>query len=933
MIITCKIIDYGNVRKKFIYFILILFLLNSVSPAGGEDGKNLLQEGDLYYKQNRLDLAEETYEKALNIYLQNKDTDGMSMAYFRLGKVYLSLCLYDNSLNAYAKTFDLCKELNNQSLEAESLLKMGEVYLLLGSYEKGLKAYLTSLEIYKELNDTYGQGVSFEHTGDVYNELALYDSSIDYYEKALQSFREINEEGKIALVLCKMGEIYFTSGKKEVGLDKFQNALNIAENNPLIGYDILVRTAEICRDYENYDISLAMYEEARKLSKEQGDGNKEIQALLGLGRVYLLSGDDEKALGIYEKIIKLSEERGDNKARIDAVFNSAKIFERHFHSEKSLEMYKECLNFYEKAGDRWNVIQTEQELGKMCENTGNNEEAEMYYTESIKKLEEIRGEIKIEEFKESFSEIVIPMYKRVINFFLKTGKDKEAFNYLEMARARALLDVLTRAKVDIKQGADPELLEKDKKLQAEINFLQNALVEESSLSSPDGDYLRELEEKLDIAEKEAKIVRQELILSSPSYAFLTGIKAPLTVDEIQAKVLKENQFLLEYFINGETLIVWITGKNSFSIKEIPVSEETLREKIDLFRKPLESLKEETVNFNEILAGFDPSVMKDLYNILFKPVRDSVNFPLNSEIIIVPDGILYTIPFEALISGEKNIEVNEDILFSGFLKNKYLIEEYNITYIPSASSLDPDLQIKEKEPSGLFLGFGNPSFSLSPETEDYEAEILGSFVRLQGGNEYYLPELPQTEIQVKNIEKLFEGSGNTEIYLQEKATEEMVKSNSSGYKYLLFATHGLLNEKNPMYSSLVFTLGKSSSEDGFLRAMEILNMDLKADLVVLSACETGLGKINSGEGVIGLTRAFMYGGASSIAVSLWSVESNSTAKFMEIFYKNLISGMNKGEALRQAKIQFMNENEIVEGKEISYSHPFFWAPFVMVGVNN
>jgi CHAT domain-containing protein len=907
-----------------------MILINLIPAYSSEDPLLHLNAGVEAYKQYRLDKAGEEYEKALNIYLSTGDLQGAGSCYVRMGEVYSSLSLYENALSSYNNACEIFKKLSKKDMEASSLINKGEIYLDLRLYEESLKSCKDAMSLYEELSDKKGKANSLSHIGDIYRDLGMFSDSLKFYTDSLSSFIELNDTENIALLLCKTGEDYIKSGDKESGLQKLQESLNIAKNSPSISYDVLMRTGNICQEYGYYEEALSKYREARKTVKEQGDKIKEYKALLGIARTDLLKGDDEGSLGIYDRVMALALESGDNGGRIDALFNAAEIYDKHSRTNDAVKAYNECLDFYKSVGNSFGTVKTLQNLGAIYEKSGQVDMAGKCYVESITELEKIRGEIKLEEFKESFSEKFMPYYRHIINFFIKSGKYKEAFNYLEMARARSLLDAITHARVDIKKGAKTELLEKDKKLQSEMNYLQSALVRENSLAKHNEELLKELEGKLLKTRESFNSLQQELLLDSPSYSFLTGLKRPLTLEEVQNKVLGDNQFILEYFINSDKLDVWVISKNSSSFVEIPVTADEVNKKIEDFRKPFEELKGKESLFIDILSKCSAGNLSELYSIIFKPVLDKVSIPDNAELFIVPDGILYYLPFEALVT-EMGKNSDKGVVFSDFSKNKYLIEKYSISYIPSATLLDPSLREKKEKPSGTFLAFGNPDFSVTPDVQIIPG--MNNFIRLQGGENYYFAPLPNTEKQVKNIEEFFKKTGKSDIYLGNNATEDNVKSKSSDYKYLLFATHGFVDEANPMYSALVFSLKGNTQDDGFLRAMEILNLNIKAELVVLSACETGLGRIRTGEGVIGLTRSFMYAGSPSVVVSLWSVESASTATLMEVFYKNLLSGMNKGEALRKAKISLMKGTEMMEGKKVSYSHPFFWAPFILVGKSN
>jgi len=920
---------------KIIYVTVLLCFFIFSNAVAEEIPDNLLRTGTDYYRDGKLDKAEKDLSEALKLYKTAGDLTGEGLCSFRLGNVYQNLRLYEKSIESYDNALNIFTGLSDKGHIAETLISRGEAFCLRGNYQETMQSYEKALNIYKELSDNRGKAVSFEHIGNLYYELGLYEEAIKYLRFALEEFNKAGDLHNKAILLCRTGMIYYMSGNREFGNQKVKESMEVAPGDKNISLDISTMLGEFYLEYNEFDNAFKL---ARDIEKELIDDllckNEDIKKyyktkkfLFNIAETHLNKGNDREAFENYGKLRERAEAFGDKGGVIDTGYYMAEIYRRQVRADRAIEIYTECLTFYREAGNRWGVINTDQQIAAIYEEKDELELAARYYMDSIQELEKLRGEITSENLKESFSEKVMPVYRKVIDFFLRRGKNLDAFNYLEMSRARALLDSLAMAGVDIKKGAEPALLEGDRNLQAEINYLEKSLQEEKARYNPDSQRVKELNEKLDITRKKLDAVRKELSLNSPSYSCLTGIKKSLTVEEIQKKVLKDNQYILEYFINNEKINVWIISKKSVSLAEIPSSEKDITAKIEAFRKPFTKLKNETglnnESFKEILSSVDLNNLHDLYNILFKPLVQKVSFPKNSELIIVPDGILYYLPFEVLISDIKP-QNKSNLVFSNFSSARFLIEDYIIDYVPSASILDPALDEAHKKNSRAYLGFGNPSFEDTGETTIDETLAAG-LIRLQG---YSLKPLPGTEIEVKNICEMFRDSGD--IYIRKEATEENFKKECSSYKYLLLATHGLLNEKNPMESSLAFSMNSRSSEDGFLKASEVLNLDINAELVVLSACETGLGRIRSGEGVVGLTRSFMYAGTPSIVVSLWSVDSSSTARLMEIFYKKLLSGMNRAEALRQAKLELMKDSDRLYGESVSYRHPFFWAPFVFVG---
>ncbi|MFQ6094268.1 MAG: CHAT domain-containing protein, partial [bacterium] len=306
--------------------------------------------------------------------------------------------------------------------------------------------------------------------------------------------------------------------------------------------------------------------------------------------------------------------------------------------------------------------------------------------------------------------------------------------------------------------------------------------------------------------------------------------------------------------------------------------------------------------------------QNLCDMLIGPAREYLKPGV--ELIIIPDGILHYLPFGALVT-QKAIDQKQEA--------RYLIEDYTISYAPSASVLDilierpaRSVQIRRRE----LLAFGDPLFGETTEEADLTLETTERGLYQEQGCQF--SRLPYTKLEVTRIASLFPEE-STSIYLGAAAAEERVKGEDlTRYRRVHFATHGLIDEAIPGRSCVVLALDDDPAEDGFLQMREIFNLKFDADLVVLSACQTGRGKLVRGEGLIGLSRAFLYAGANSMLLSLWSVNDRSTAELMESFYRSLQKGKEKSEALRTAKL------DLLEGEIQALRHPYYWAPFILLG---
>jgi CHAT domain-containing protein len=372
---------------------------------------------------------------------------------------------------------------------------------------------------------------------------------------------------------------------------------------------------------------------------------------------------------------------------------------------------------------------------------------------------------------------------------------------------------------------------------------------------------------------------------------------PVSLDEAKALCPDKNTVVLEYSVGDSSSCLWVITRSDHLIFKLP------RRKI--LQEQIETIRFSLLDPQQGSSDFFTNTGSLLYDELIKPAESFLS--KKSKLIIIPDGVLNYLPFEVLLTEKK--KPTAEISYSDL---PFLVKKYPVSYGQSASVLKTlfSKYSDPKESEGAIrrlIAFGDPL---------YEDTLFNAQVKY--------PRLEFSGKEIENIASFF-STGSSEIYVRNRATEENLKKNSAlnEFSYLHFATHGLINEDRPDLSSIVLNTGRNSGEDGLLQAAEIFKLKLNADLVVLSACQTGLGKLVRGEGMVGLTRAFMYAGTPSVLVSLWSVSDMSTAALMGEFYKNLIKNKySKTDALRKAQLTLM--------ADAKYAHPFYWAPFVLIG---
>jgi CHAT domain-containing protein len=485
----------------------------------------------------------------------------------------------------------------------------------------------------------------------------------------------------------------------------------------------------------------------------------------------------------------------------------------------------------------------------------------------------------------------IDAYHYLINLlvtYLQSNPEKEyrleAYNYLEKAKARSFLDSLVLSRIDINQGIDPELLNREKELMNDHSKLISKLLAAEHAPEEKNLILEQIKEK----ENEMDTLTSEMRTKSPAYAAINP--EIITIKEIQETLLENNTAFFEYCIGKDHSYAFVITKKDLKIFPIP-ERDKIKKTVSDYLKDISD--KDNKNFQ---AGYE------LFKTLVLPGLEK-NI---KTIIFIPDDILHFLPFETLITKKE--------------KDDWLIKNFKIAYAPSVSSLREIIHRKKlykKKPQMNILALGDPDFGYL-ENGGNENDAIKEFFSNESIN---LSRLKYSGRELDEISTLFDKS-KQKIFKREYASKEQLKNNTLGeFKIIHFATHSIIDDKIPSRSSIVLSF-KNQNEDGLLQMREIYNLKLNSDLVTLSACETGLGEFIRGEGIEGINRAFFSAGTSAVLMSLWAVNDQASCQLMERFYRHLKSSESIMDALRKVKLEMIDSGVL--------SHPYYWAGFIVSG---
>jgi CHAT domain-containing protein/tetratricopeptide (TPR) repeat protein len=945
--------DLGDQQKAIDYYRQALPLSQAAEnrPLEAETLNNI---GVAYERSGEFEKALDYYEKSLPIRMELSDLSAEADTLNSIGYVHNELGESQKALAYHQQALSLSQAAHDLAREAGTLNNIGFLFHKSGERQKALEYYTRALEVSRAAGDRLAEATTLDNVGMLYSSSGEVQKGLDSLMQGLEIRRALNELKGEANSLNNIGSIYDGLGEMQKALDFFQQALAIIQTGKDRGAEAMAlhNIGSVYMSTGEKQKALDYFEKALPLRRVVHDRAGEATTLNNIGYVYFRYGSPEekrKALAYFQQALPLFRAVGDRGGESFALTNIGAVYLFDLlDMSKALEFNLQALSLARAMGNRSDEALVLANLSATRFLQGNLPEARARIEEAIAIVESIRTKIGSQQLRASYFATVNDYYGFYIDLLMgqhrqqpSEGHDVEALQVSERARARALLETLAEANADIRQGVDPGLVERERALQRQLNAKAEAQMKLLSNRHSE-EQTKTTAQEIEALTTEFQRVESEIRQTSPRYAALTQPQ-PLTLKEIQTQVLDDDTLLLEYSLGEERSYLWAVTPNSMKSYELPKRDEierAARRVYDLLNARNKPVKGETKEqWQARIAQADgdiPAAAAALSRMVLAPVAPQLG---KKRLVIVADGSLQYIPFAALPAPYSD---------AAAATSRALIVEHEIVSLPSASTLavirrevagrkpapktvvalaDPVFVKNDERVKGSPRETKESANTASPPAESVkELELIEATEDIGIANgELKVPRLPGSRKEAQEIVAMV-APGESKLALDFEASRALASSAElSQYRYVHFSTHGFLNSVHPELSGIVFSLvnERGEAQDGFLRAHEVFNLKLPAEVVVLSACKTGIGKEVKGEGLVSLTRGFMYAGAPRVVVSLWSVSEMGTTELMVRFYREMIQkGKRPADALRAAQISLMQEKR--------WASPFYWAGFALQG---
>lgn len=803
---------------------------------------------------------------------QSQETASQAEALFQN-----ALLLSDNEDSKSARlqlqeAMRLWMQIREPGKAAMAALQVGDRYKKARKYQDALNYYRRALDI-KSLPGAV-RANALNAIAVIYAGLYLHDLAVRYFNRALDQARVVNDLPAQMLALTGLADLYHQQGALERALSCITPALRLSKKDHADADPaLLYLKGRVGQEKGFIEDAKSAFEQALAIYRKTFNTEGQVKVLCAMSSLALLASRKQAALEQAEQAVELAEKQAkrvvSDADEMNARESRWRAWLSRARAQRAMEQKERAHNSYSRAIDHFKAIWWE------------------FY-------------IATEASAVAFREEAQTAYREYVDLLVEQGQFKKAYEVADEAKARTLLNFIGARRV-----RPPS---EDSKQAATLRELSRSMARPRlQLLAPD--LSREQQAKLqkDIEEAEYKMEETRLQAEMERSKERLVWSQPATADQLQEQMAQAQMTLAEFSLGENRSFVWLFTRGEFFFEILPA-----RKEIEKAVRPYLTMLAATPN--HLYIERDLAKLREHSEALFETLfgRLSSRIEPGQRLIVVPDGLLHYLPFEALIHNRH-----------------FLVEDHEISYLPSASMLAHLQDSRGEAGTGdrmELLALGDPIFgpelkvSVAKKSRNGPIDVIR---HARGSHGFRLPPLPRTRDEVQYIAGLF-SPDRTRLYLGEDSTEDAVKRESlRRYRRLHFATHSLIDETSPSRSAVVLTLDSDPDEDGFLEVSEISELDLDCDLVVLSACQTGRGQLLSGEGIVGLSRAFLYAGARAVAVSLWNVSDISTGQLMKSFYRHLAAGIGNAAALRETKLQMLKSDKETR-------HPYYWASFVIVG---
>lgn len=875
--------DYEQAKKD--YTSALEFSIKSGNKA--EEIKSLANLAIIKDVYGEIFEARDDFQRAIKMAEEIENMELLAFLYSELGVSFSFTNNLIDSRKNYEKSYSLYEKLKNYERLSYLSSNIGSLYLQIANYKSALDYYSRGLKFAGD--NTLGQILNLTGLADVYSNESNYSKALQYYNRAKEVADSIKDISSSIKIEQGIGALYYNINLPYKALQTLKAAESyFAEAQlPYEQIKLYLKTGTVLTSVDSLTSAEKYFQRALDIASDAGDIYSSILLKTELGYLHFLQSDYGRAIKLINEAQTVSKTYELTQLIGLQELYLGKVYQALNKKDLAITKFSNAFNLSVRASDYNNQVEAAYMLGLIYEEDSNVMQAENWYYKAIQVIEKIsfplslNQEIQIAHFSGMNS-----VYNSLAELYLKQGKAEEAFKIIDKSRSRNTRTNLNRLKL-------LSNLDNEQKYNQLIDLewmISSGLYDEATSDS---------------LSKLASKIKAELTSKSLSLTEIINPDSELDLIELQSK-LGQNDYLISAYISENSFSVFRISSDKLIHKNIPVSRDSLLKLITqvspIYRSDLEN---EEIYVNEDLFSFNVHSAYIIYDVLFEEILSGI--PKESSLVVSFPAELIKLPLEMLVT-----EWTESESPYYYNDKEFLLEKFNISYTPSASIYKMQSGTNEISANQNLL-IGDPFI----DNAEFALSVRSGLVDLNPMQARYILFFPlkYSRMELETIDKTI--SDNI-IFISKDATESNFKKYAPNSNVIHISTHSFLLKDQPL---ILFSPMENDEDDGFLELGEIVQLNLNSDLVVLSSCRSGLGRIDAAEGIIGMQKAFFEAGSKSVLVSLWDVNDKYTSYFMQNFYEHLAKGNSKSESLRLAKLDFIRNYS---------SNPYYWSAFVLSG---